>query len=103
MNPTWLYVAIVYAAVFQSWGRATWWLGASIGLVQGLFLLTAVMPLLPSIHPRMASEQWGPTPTKQLEPPGFMGMHYGRRTPISVLIAHVAYGAIQGAFYHLAQ
>jgi len=94
----WLF-ATVYAAAFQSWRRATWWLGALIGLVHGLFVLVAAMPLLPTMHPRMASEQHGPTPTRQLEPPGVLALNYGKRTPISVLIAHVLYGAILGAFY----
>lgn len=99
LNGWWL--ALVYAAAFQSWRRATWWLGALIGLVHGLFVLTTIMPLLPGIHPRMASEQQGPTPTRQLEPPGFMGLNYGRRTPVTVLIAHLVYGGILGAFYRL--
>ena len=94
----WLF-ATVYAAAFQSWRRATWWLGALIGLVHGLFVLVAAMPLIPSLHPRMANEQQGPTPTRQLEPPGAFALNYGKRTPISVLIAHLLYGAILGAFY----
>src|SRR5688500_16322459 len=32
----WLF-AFVYAAAFQSWRRATWWIGASIGLIHALF------------------------------------------------------------------
>jgi hypothetical protein len=59
------------------------------------------MPALPAMHPRMASEQDGPTPTKQLEPPGFMALNYGRRTPITVILAHLLYGAILGAFYRM--
>ena len=70
-----------------------------IGLVHASFVLAAAMPLLPSMHPRMASEQQGPTPTRQLEPPGFLALNYGRRTPASVALAHVLYGAILGAFY----
>jgi hypothetical protein len=97
----WLF-AFLYAAAFESWGRATWWLGAAIGLVHALFVLVAAMPLLPALHPRMASEQHGPTPTKQLEPPGVLALHYGDRTPISVVVAHLLYGGILGAFYHLA-
>jgi hypothetical protein len=93
--------ALLYAAAFQSWRRATWWLGAGIGLVHAFYVLVAVMPVLPALHPRMANEQRGPTPTKQLEPPGFLALHYGRRTPVSVVLAHLAYGAILGAFYHL--
>ncbi len=96
-NGWWL--ALIYAAAFQSWRRATWWLGMLIGLVHGLFVLSTVLPLLPSVHPRMASERQGPTPTRQLEPPGVMGLNYGRRTPITMLIAHLVYGGILGAFY----
>jgi hypothetical protein len=96
----WLFAA-VYAAAFQSWRRANWRLGALIGAVHGLFVLVAAMPLLPGLHPRMASEEQGPTPTRQLEPPGFLALHYGRRTPISVMLAHIVYGAILGAFYRL--
>jgi uncharacterized membrane protein YagU involved in acid resistance len=96
----WIF-ASVYAAAFESWRRASWWLGAAIGLVHALYVLVAAMPALPAMHPRMASEQDGPTPTKQLEPPGFMALNYGRRTPISVILAHLVYGAILGAFYRL--
>jgi hypothetical protein len=99
LNGWWL--ALVYAAAFQSWRRASWWLGALIGLVHGLFVLVTIMPLLPGVHPRMASERQGPTPTRQLEPPGFMGLNYGARTPLTLLLAHLIYGAILGAFYRL--
>jgi hypothetical protein len=94
----WLF-ATLYAAAFRSWRQATWWLGALIGLVHALFVLTAALPALPGLHPRMASEQRGPTPTRQLEPPGFLALNYGRRTPISVVLAHLLYGGILGAFY----
>ncbi len=91
--------ALIYASAFESWGRATWWLGAGIGLLHGLAVLIAVIPLLPAVHPRMATEYRGPEPTRALEPPGFMALHYGRQTPLIALIAHVVYGAILGAFY----
>jgi hypothetical protein len=100
MGNGWLF-AVVYAAAFESLGRATWWMGALGGLVHGLAALLIVVPLLPGLHPRMASERHGPTPTRQLQPPGFMGLHYGNRTPIVTLIAHVVYGAILGAGYEL--
>ena len=96
----WLF-ALVYVAAFEAWKRAEWWLGAGIGLVQAGFVLTAAMAILPGMHPRMAGEQRGPTPTRQLEPPGFLALNYGTRTPISVIIAHLAFGAILGAFYTL--
>jgi hypothetical protein len=83
----------------ESWGRATWWLGGGIGLVHGLAVLVALMPLLPGLHPRMASEHRGPEPTRGLEPPGFLALNYGHRTPLIAILAHVAYGVILGAFY----
>jgi len=94
----WIF-ALVYVAAFHAFGVATWWFGAIIGLVQATFVLTMLMPILPALHPRMANEQYGPTVVHQLEPPGFLGLHYGWRTPISVLIAHTIFGAILGAFY----
>jgi hypothetical protein len=69
--------------------------------VHGLAVLVALMPLLPGLHPRMASELRGPEPTRSLEPPGFMALHYERRTPLVTLLAHVVYGGILGAFYRL--
>lgn len=94
----WIF-SLAYVAIFHSLGRATWWLGAAIGVAQAVFVLTVVVSLLPSFHPRMASEQKGPTVTRQLEPPGFLALNYGYQTPVSVLLAHVIYGAILGAFY----
>ena len=91
--------AMLYAAAFDSWRRSGWWRGVAIGAVHGLFVLIAGVPLLPGLHPRMAGDEHGPTPTRQLEPPGFMALNYGRRTPISVMLAHLLYGAILGHFY----
>lgn len=96
----WIF-AVIYAVAFESWRRAGWWRGSLAGICHALFVLVAALPLLPHFHPRMATEQHGPTPTRQLEPPGFLALNYGRRTPISVLVAHLIYGAILGAFYRL--
>ena len=96
----WIF-SLAYVAAFHSWGRATWWAGAGIGLVQAIVVLTVVVGLLPSIHPRMASEETGPTVTRQLEPPGFLALNYGYQTPVSVVIAHMIYGAILGGFYSM--
>lgn len=97
----WIF-AFVYALAFESWGRATWWLGGGIGLVHALAVLVAVMPILPGFHPRMASEHRGPEPTRALEPPGFLALNYGHQTPAIALLAHVVYGVILGGFYRLA-
>jgi uncharacterized membrane protein YagU involved in acid resistance len=96
----WIF-SLAYVAAFQSWGRATWWAGAAIGLVQAIFVLTVGVTLLPSLHPRMASEQKGPTVKRQLEPPGFLALNYGYQTPVSVVLAHLIYGAILGGFYSM--
>lgn len=93
----WIF-AFVYAGAFESWGRATWWLGAATGLVHGLFVLVAVMPVLPGMHPRMSSEA-ASEHTQQLQPPGFMALHYGRRTPAVTVIAHLVFGLTLGLFY----
>ena len=94
----WLF-SLFYVAIFHALQRSTWWIGAAIGVVQAIFVLTMLLPILPALHPRMANEQYGPTVVRQLEPPGFLGLHYGVRTPISVLAAHAIFGAILGAFY----
>ena len=96
----WLF-ALLYALIFESLHWNTWWLGAGIGLVHGLFVLAAFMPLLPYVHPRMANEYDGPTSIRMLEPPGFMALNYGRRTPLVALIAHMAYGGVMGGFYQV--
>jgi hypothetical protein len=49
----------------------------------------------------MASENHGLNSSRQLEPPGFMALNYGIRTPISVFLAHAVFGAILGSLYHL--
>lgn len=92
----------VYALLFESLGRATWWIGAALGVLHGLVMLLVVLPALPGLHPRMADEYQGPEPTRNLEPPGFLALNYGRRTPLLTLAAHLAYGAILGGFYTLA-
>jgi hypothetical protein len=94
----WLF-SLLYVAAFHLSGFFTWWAGAAIGLLHGAFVLGVAMPMLPAMHPRMASELSGPTVVRQLEPPGFLAMNYGGRTPVSVVIAHVLYGALLGTFY----
>jgi hypothetical protein len=93
----WLF-AIVYALFFRHLAP-TWWFGALIGVVQGIFVVVVLLPVLPGIHPRMVSDFRGPEPTRLLEPPGFLAMNYGRLTPVVTIIAHAVYGAILGAFY----
>ncbi len=94
--------SILYVLIFEARHMANWWFGALLGVAHALLVLTVVMSLMPGIHPRMASEQHGPNANRQLEPPGFMALHYGIQTPVSVFLAHAAFGAILGSLYRLA-
>lgn len=90
--------ALVYAAAFAALEQANWWLGALFGALHGFAALTLIVPLLPGIHPRMASERAGPSERNVLEPPGLFGLNYGRETALVTLVAHVLYGAFLGIF-----
>jgi hypothetical protein len=90
-----------YAYIFEARHTVNWWFGLLLGLAHAVVVLTVGMSLLPSIHPRMASERKGPTARRQLEPPGFMALNYGYRTPVSIFISHAVFGAILGSLYHL--
>ncbi len=94
----WIF-SLIYVVAFHAWGGPTWWKGAAIGLVHGSFVLAVALPILPAMHPRMASEVQGPTVVRQLEPPGFLGLHYGTGTPVTTLVAHVVFGLVLGTFY----
>jgi uncharacterized membrane protein YagU involved in acid resistance len=96
-----LFFSLIYVFIFQSLGAAGWWRGAVIGIAHALFVLVTLVSLMPGVHPRMASEQHGPTAQNMLEPPGFLALHYGFRTPVSVVISHIVFGAMLGAFYQL--
>lgn len=88
--------ALGYAATFAILGQATWWMGAILGLLHVTVAMTVILPLLPGIHPRMASARAGLTSAAMLEPPGLLGINYGIQTPLVAVIAHVAYGAVLG-------
>ncbi len=85
-----------YAAAFAAAGRATWWGGGLLGVLHGAVALFVIVPLLPGVHPHMASERAGLSSGAALEPPGLLGLNYGRETPVVALIAHIAYGVALG-------
>ena len=98
-----LVFALIYYAVFSAIDRSGWWLGAAFGLVHGLFSGTALVDtLLPLVHPRMGTPSTAAPGAALLEPPGFMMLNYGARTPLVSLLAHIAYGALVGGFVSLA-
>ncbi|WP_428487025.1 hypothetical protein [Rhodopila sp.] len=89
--------AVLYFFIFASLGAATWWIGAALGALHGLFLLVS-LPVMALIHPRIASAYDAPASEPKLEPPGFIGLNYGYRTPLTTLLAQALYGAILGGF-----
>src|SRR5258708_37297763 len=51
----WLF-AFVYALFFEALHRATWWLGAILGLLQGAVVVLAVVALPSWGHPRQGPD-----------------------------------------------
>ncbi|HEV8563630.1 MAG TPA: hypothetical protein VGR41_01815 [Actinomycetota bacterium] len=94
-----LIFALGYALLFEVLDRSDWWVGAVAGALHGAFALVILLPVLQDVHPRMATEDQGPDPTPMLQPPGFLALNYGSRTPLVTVLAHVAYGAIVAAAY----
>ena len=90
--------ALLYASAFSILDQASWWLGGLFGALHGFAALTLIVPLLPGIHPRMASQRSGPGVRNVLEPPGLFGLNYGSQTALVTLVAHVLYGAFLGIF-----
>lgn len=89
-------ISFFYYLLFVFTGGATPGRGLLLGLLHAALLLTVVLPLLPHFHPRVASEYDGPTTMRRLEPPGFMALHYGRRTPLIMLAGYALYGLLLG-------
>jgi hypothetical protein len=79
---------IIYAMIFTRIGRAEAVVGLIIGLVHGLVAGLAL--------PLAARRCEG------AHPPGLLGWHLGRITPIVMLVVHGAYGAILGYVYVIA-
>ena len=88
--------ALGYAAAFALLDNSTWWLGALLALVHAAVALTILVPLLPGVHPRMASNRAGPATKTLLEPPGLLGLNYGVETPAVAIISHLAFGIALG-------
>jgi hypothetical protein len=95
--------AFLYLAIFSAIGHSGWGLGALFGLAHGMFASTALVNVvLPVIHPRMGTALSAAADQPLLEPPGFMMLNYGHRTPLATIVAHLAYGTIVGGFVSLA-
>jgi len=92
------FFAFIYGLAFETSGLQIWWFGLAIGFVHAAFVLTAGLQIVNFLHPRMARPFQGPTPTRQLEPPGFLALNYGKGTPIVTFFAHLVYGGVLGVF-----
>jgi uncharacterized membrane protein YagU involved in acid resistance len=88
--------ALGYALVFALLHQATWWLGGLLGLLHVTVALTVLLPLLPGLHPRMASYRAGPASRTVLEPPGLLALNYGVQTPAVAVAGHLVYGVALG-------
>jgi hypothetical protein len=94
--------SVVYWALFAAIDRDGWWLGALFGLLHGVIAGTALVNIvLPVVNPRMGTPFTTSVETPLLEPPGFLMLNYGRRTPVLTIALHVAYGALVGGFASL--
>ena len=91
--------ALGYAAMFDLVHSATWWFGALLGLLHVAVALMVLLPLLPGVHPRMASHRAGPASTAVLEPPGLLALNYGAQTPAVAIVAHLVYGIGLGLLF----
>jgi hypothetical protein len=91
--------AVGYFAIFAALGHAGWLTGATLGVLHAAFSATALVTvLLPVVHPRMGDPTTSADRSALLEAPGFLMLNYGVATPVVMLVAHIAYGAIVGGF-----
>lgn len=94
-----LVFAFVYWLAFRALDYSSWWLGGLFGLVHGTTAGGALVNLvLPAVNPRMGTTASSARSTPLLEPPGFLLRNYGEQTVLVLLVAHVAYGMLVGAF-----
>lgn len=95
--------ALIYALCLETLRIRGAWGGGAIGLLlgfgHGLFLITVFLPLLPYIHPRLASDYDGADALARLEPPGPFGLNYGRATPLATVLGQTLFGLIFGLGY----
>lgn len=92
--------ALGYTTLFSLLDQATWWLGGLLGLLHAGVALLVLLPLLPGLHPRMASHRAGPSSRAVLEPPGLLALNYGIQTPTVAVAAHLVYGSVLGLLLH---
>ncbi len=85
----------MYAAVFHWFDSASWLVGLVTGLIHGVVVGALAMPMMATVHPRMRGSGDG----FRLDAPGFMGINYGKGTPMGLLAGHVIYGVVVALVY----
>jgi len=85
----------IYAFLFQALESASWVTGLIVGVVHGAVVGIMAMPMMGAIHPRMKPAAEG----FQLDPPGIMGVNYGKGTPLGLLMGHAVYGVVVALVY----
>jgi len=91
--------SLLYVALFHATGATSALRGALFGLIHAFVVLLVVVPLMPSVHPRMATLHQGPNDLRQIEPPGPLALYYGISTPVVIVVAHVLFGLAIGGLY----
>lgn len=97
---------LVYAALFTAFDNDAWWIGAVVGAVHGVLVGAIFMPMMPSMHPRMAAvgEVGSTVDTDErgevvIRSPGFFGKDWGGMTPAGLVMGHAVYGLVAALVY----
>lgn len=98
---------ITYGMLFAAFDEDAWWLGAVLGLAQGILVGLVFMPLMPMMHPRMSRSSAAGAGTVraktggevQLTAPGVFGKDWGAMTPLGMLGGHMVYGVVLALVY----
>lgn len=95
---------LIYAAVFTGVDSASVLTGLVVGAVHGVVVGAMAMPMMPAMHPRMATapvsgslDTEGGTVT--LSEPGFFGANWGGMTPVGLLVGHMVFGIVVAVVY----
>ena len=81
---------VIYGLLFAAFDSDTALTGLLIGVVDGLIFGLMVLPMMPAIHPRMKATAGG----FQLDPPGVLGIAYGKATALGIVMSHAVYGLV---------
>lgn len=95
--------ALLYALCLGTFHVNSAWEGGLIGLLMGLahggFIVAVFLPLLPYVHPRLATDYDGAGALGLVEPPGPFGLNYGWATPFTTVFGQAVFGLIFGLGY----